>query len=242
VVSSLTGSYAPFLDPRGESASVPVTYQASNCSALGYAPRFSLALRGGTHRGAFPSLRATYTPRPGDANAAAAVVTLPRSAFLAQEHIRTVCPRPRLEAEACPSDSIYGRASAATPLLEAPMTGPVYLATGYGHRLPDLVAVLRGRGIRIVLDGRVDAVHQRLRGTFEGLPDAPVTRFTLRLFGGRRGVLANERPLCAVPQYASARFLAHDNDGIATQVRVATDCGHNRRRRRHDHHKKRGGR
>ena len=244
VVSSLTGSYAPFRDPRAEAASVAVAYQAANCSSLAFAPGFTLALRGGTHRGAFPSLRATYVPRAGDANVAAATVTLPRSAFLAQEHIRAVCPRPRLEAESCPPHSIYGSASATTPLLEAPMTGPVYLASGYGHQLPDLVAVLHGRGIRIVLDGRIDSVHQRLRGTFEGLPDAPVSRFSLRLFGGRRGILANEQPLCAAPQFASARFLAHDNDGVALQTRIATDCGRRHgqghRHRRGHHHGKRG--
>jgi hypothetical protein len=225
VTSTLTGSYAPFADPKAESASVTVPYQASDCVALGFKPGFELALRGGTHRGQFPSLRAAYTPRPGDANLASAAVTLPPTEFLAQEHIATVCTKPHLESESCPKGSAYGRATATTPLLEEPMTGPVYLATGFGHKLPDLVAILHGRGVRIVVDGRIDTDKRgALRGTFSGLPDAPLTRFVLTLDGGRHGVLSNERNLCTSPQLAKARLLAQDAHGIELQTKVKAQC------------------
>ena len=55
---------------------------------------------------------------------------------------------------------IIGFAKAETPLLEKPLEGPVYLRTGPGHKLPDIVAALNGQ-IDIALDGHVDSVHGR---------------------------------------------------------------------------------
>ena len=214
VASTLTGSAAPFTNPKDITATTTVPFQVSDCSALRFAPRFAIKLRGGSRRGQFPSLRAVYRPRPGNANLARAVVTLPHSEFLEQGHIDTVCTKRHLETETCPSGSVYGHASAATPLLAEPMRGPVYLATGYGHALPDLVTVLHGRGVRIVLDGRIDSRHERIRATFSGIPDAPVSKFVMTLDGGRRSILVNERNLCTSNEAASASFVAQDQSGI----------------------------
>ena len=239
VASTLTGSSAPFTNPTGVTANPIAPFQASNCSSLDFAPKLDLRLRGGTKQGNFPSLRAVVTPRPGNANIARAAVTLPPTEFLAQEHIRTVCTKRQLDAEACPPGSVYGHATAVTPLLEAPMSGPVYLGTGYGHALPDLVAVLHGQGISIVLDGRIDSYRGGLRGTFEGLPDAPVTKFTMVLNGGKHGVLVNEKSLCAVAQTAIARFVGQDNKGEALSPRVGAKCPG--QKGRGGHHKHKGG-
>jgi hypothetical protein len=224
VASALTGSTAPFTDPRSARATVTTPFQASNCASLGFRPKLSLRLKGGTKRGDFPSLHATLTPRPGDANIGAAQVALPSSELLAQEHIGVVCPRPRLEAGTCPPGSAYGRASATTPLLGEPMSGPVYLATGFGHTLPDLVAQLHGHGITIEVDGRIDSVHGGLRGTFVGLPDAPVSEFTMVLGGGKRGLLVNERNICSASQTATARFTAQDNSVATSKPKIAVKC------------------
>jgi hypothetical protein len=214
VSSTLTGSAVPFTNPRQSSATVTVPFQVSDCSALGFSPRFELKLKGGVKRGRFPSLRAVLTPRAGDANLADATVTLPRFEFLEQAHIKTVCTRPHLGSETCPAASIYGTAEATTPLLEAPMTGPVYLVTGLGHTLPDLFTVLHGRGVKIVLDGVIDTHKGGIRATFSGLPDAPVSKFVMRLDGGKRGILANERNVCTAPEPGTALFTAQDGAGI----------------------------
>jgi hypothetical protein len=231
VVSSLTGSSAPFTNPTGAEASVPAPFQVSDCSSLAFQPQLSLRLKGSTRRGAFPSLRATLTPRPGDANLAAAAVTLPRGEFLAQEHIKTVCTRPEFSRDACPAGSVYGHAAAITPLLGAPLEGPVYLRSS-SNPLPDLVAVLRGGGITIEVDGRIDSVRGGLRGTFEGLPDAPLTKFTMSLFGGKRGLLANERNVCSSRETATARLLAQDSEGVLTHPKLEANCGQRQKGRK----------
>jgi hypothetical protein len=225
ITSILTGSKAPFTNPRDGAASATVPFQAFNCTSLGFRPAVKLSLKGGARRGDYQQLRAVVTPRPGDANIAAAAVTLPRSQFLAQNHIRDICTRSQLEADTCPARSIVGRAVAETPLLDEPLQGPVYLRSS-SNPLPDLVTVLRSRGIRIVLEGRIDTFRGGIRGTFESLPDAPVTRFTMTIFGGRkRGILVNSENLCRRPQLSTARLLGHHNVGDAGRPRVAVKCG-----------------
>jgi hypothetical protein len=175
-------------------ASLSSRYQAANCSRLGFKPKLSLRLTGGTRRGAHPALKAVLTPRAGDANIADAVVTLPHSAFLEQAHIRTVCTRVQFAAQSCPQGSIYGRAKAFSPLLDEPLEGPVYLRSS-SNPLPDLVVALHGL-FDVDLVGRIDAVNARLRSSFKSVPDAPVTRFVLEMKGGKKGLIVNSRDLC----------------------------------------------
>jgi hypothetical protein len=68
-------------------------------------------------------------------------VVLPRSEFIDNAHITAPCTRVQFNVHACPAKSILGTATAYTPLLEAPLTGPVYFRSNGGEReLPDLVA------------------------------------------------------------------------------------------------------
>ena len=243
VSSTLTGASAPFTDPKGATATATDPFQASFCSELGFAPRFSLKLIGGTGRDDFPTLRATVTPRPGDANIGSAAVTLPPSLFLEQAHIRRPCTEVELQAEACLPESVYGQATAVTPLLGEPMSGPVYLVSTPTSKsgLPDLVAVLHAQGIRIVLTGRIDSSHGGVRGTFEDLPDAPVSRFEMTIFGGRkRGILVNAANLCASPQLATARFVGQNNTGEAFHPRVGAECAKHKKKAHGRHHHRAG--
>jgi hypothetical protein len=210
--STLNGSGAVFSNPADDSlAAVANPFQVSFCSSLGFKPRMDLRLGGSTRRGGFPSLKATVTPRPGNANIGAAAVTLPPSLFLEQGHIDTICTRAQSVASKCPPGSIYGKARAVTPLMDEPLEGPVYLRAS-NNKLPDLVAALTGRGIRIDVVGRIDAKNGGMRATYDVLPDAPVSKFSLTLKGGKRGLLANSDNACK--EFAgTARILGQNNKG-----------------------------
>lgn len=222
--SLVTGAGADPFDPADDgSAASSDRYQLLGCGALGFRPRLAFRLRGSTRHGAYPALRATYTPRPGDANLEAVSVTMPHSLFLAQEHIDRVCTRTQFAAGACPSGSVYGSARALTPLLDERLEGPVYLRSS-SNAVPDLVADLHGRGIEIELPARIDSRKGGIRASFESLPDAPVTSFTMSLFGGRRGLLANAESPCGATRRASARFLAQDNATAALEPRLRAPC------------------
>jgi hypothetical protein len=226
VVSTLTGAGARFGDPSDDvSAKSSSPFQVTNCAALGFRPRLSLELRGGHTRGAFPALHAVVRPRLGDSNIGGATVTLPPKLFLAQEHLDTVCTPKQFAAHACPSGSIYGHATATTPLLEEPLSGPVYLRTNGSERaLPDLVAALSGRGVEVELLGKIDSHHGGLRARFDVVPDAPVTKFTMNLRGGKKGIIANATNTCTNPQVATARFIGQDNATEYLRVPVTATC------------------
>jgi hypothetical protein len=198
------GGNDPFSTADDAPLSLEAPFQVTDCAALGFKPRLAIRLKGGTRRGAHPALRAVVTPRPGDANFKKAVVTLPRSAFLDQAHIRTICTRVQFAADACPKGAVYGFARAFSPLLSEPLQGPVYLRSS-DHNLPDLVADLHGR-IDVEVVGRIDSNRGGIRSSFELLPDAPVSRFVLRMRGGKRGLIVNSRDLCARKSRAIARF------------------------------------
>ena len=213
VDSILVGSGLRFSDPSDDvAAAVPTPFQASDCTSLGFKPQVRLQLKGGTRRGKYPSLKATVTPRHGDANIGKVSVALPPSEFLAQEHIQTICTQAQFQAKRCPPSSVYGSARAITPLMDEPLEGPVYLRSS-SHTLPDLVADISGRGIRIEVTGRIDSVKGGMRATYDVLPDAPVTKFSLTLLGGKRGLLVNSDDVCKSGR-ATARMAGQNNSGL----------------------------
>ncbi|HEU5254284.1 MAG TPA: hypothetical protein VFU16_13265 [Solirubrobacterales bacterium] len=197
-------------------------YQVLDCIAIGFRPKLSIRLRGSRKHGGYPSLRAVYKPRRG-ANLKAVSVTLPPSTFLAQEHIRKVCTKAQFAVDNCPKGSVYGRARAVTPLLGEPLSGPVYLRSS-PNPVPDLVADLRGRGIEIEVPGRIDTSRGGIRANFESLPDAPVTSFTMNLFGGKRGLLVNAEPPCRGVHRTNARFIAHSNATAIARPQLRAKC------------------
>src|SRR4029077_16585595 len=118
-----------------------------------------------------------------------------------------------------------------SPLLEKPLEGPVYLASGYGHKLPDLIAELNGQ-IDVVLDGRIDTGKQGgLRTTFEAIPDAPVSRFTLSLIGGKRGLLQNSENLCRSKQVAIVKARGQNGMTANQSPVIGAPCGKARHKR-----------
>jgi hypothetical protein len=210
----------------GQTAALANRFQVGGCDKLGFRPKLKIQLQGGTKRNRFPALKAVLTyPRKGtNANIARAQVGLPTSEFLEQGHIGTVCTRPQLAAAQCPPASIYGRAKAWSPLLDKPLAGPVYLGTGFGHALPDLVADLNGQ-IRVLLHARIDTTKQKgLRSSFEVVPDAPVSRFVLEMKGGKKGLLVNSENLCRKTRRANARFVAQNGRQVTLRPVVQNSC------------------
>jgi hypothetical protein len=198
-------------------------YQAANCSRLGFKPKLSIKLRGGTKRGAHPSARGVLKPRPNDANIEATVVRLPRSAFLDQAHIRTICTRVQYAAHNCPAGAIYGRARAFTPLLSEPLEGPVYLRSS-NHNLPDMVVSLHGI-IDVEAVARVDSKNGGIRLTFSDVPDAPIEKVIVNMQGGKKGLVVNSTDLCAQKHHADITLDAHNGARLKIKPVVGAQCG-----------------
>lgn len=190
---------------------VSTPFQTSDCGALGFKPKLTTRLFGGkkaTKRAQHPKFRAVLVARPGDANIGRAAVTLPHSQFLDQGHIRTICTRVQLAAHDCPEAAIYGYARAETLLLDKELAGPVYLVSS-DNELPDLLADLRGQ-VNVQLHGVISAAKARIKNVFYPVPDVPVSKFTLTMKGGKKGLLVNSRDLCANPSFSFMNFKAQN--------------------------------
>lgn len=209
---------------QGAAASLSAPFQAANCSGLPFGPKLALALSGGTTRAKNPALKATLTAAAGESNIGKVVVTMPHSIFLDQSHVGSPCTKPQFAANACPAKSVLGTAKAESPLLANPLEGTVYLASGYGHKLPDVLVALKGQ-VDINLDGIVSSYHQRLRTTFKTVPDVPVTKFTLNLLGGKKGLLVNSANLCKSDQLATVEMTGQNNRRANTKPKISVPCG-----------------
>jgi hypothetical protein len=190
---------------------VNAPFQASDCGALKFRPKLFTKLIGSRkkmRRNGHPAFQAVLVARKGDANIKRAALTLPRSQFLDQSHIGTICTRVQLAASACPRRSIYGYAWAESPLLDEKVAGPVYL-TSSDNELPDLLADLKGQ-VNVRLRGVIDSQKRRMRTVFSSVPDVPVSKFVLRMKGGRKGLLVNSQNLCGRKNHSILKFKAQN--------------------------------
>jgi hypothetical protein len=247
---------------EGATAPLSSRFRVGSCRELGFKPQLGISLSGGAgrraakkqgrlglsgsmKRGGHPSLSTVLTMNGGpeakhpEANVKTLSVGLPHSAFLDQAHIRTVCTRVQFAAgaghgTACPPGSVYGHAKAITPLLAQPLEGNVYLRSS-SHELPDLVIALVGppsQPVAVDLDGRVDSVHGGIRTTFEAVPDAPVSKFFLKMQGGRRGLIVNSTNLCASVNRATIDATGQNGSSFRSKVTVVPQCPQRRGRHR----------
>jgi hypothetical protein len=213
-------------------------FQVSGCRGLGFEPSLSIHLLGTTHRGGHPRLRAVLKMPPGGANIGVASVALPRSEFIDNAHFDTVCTRVQFAAHECPAGSIYGNAIVKTPLLDEPLTGPIYLRSNPAHELPDLVLALKGPpSLPIEFDAAalVDSVNGGIRTTFESVPDAPVESVVVNMQGGNKSLIENSENLCARVNRATAKFTGQNGKRALLRPVVKPSCA----KGRHKKHKRR---
>jgi hypothetical protein len=120
--------------------------------------------------------------------------------------LKSVCGQAQFAAGACPPASAVGSAKATTPLLAAPLQGPVYLLAAGAKQPPALVVDLGG-AVHVVLEGRLLVSKAGVVEVgFDELPDAPISNFVLSITGGKRGLLEDAANLCAGRPRAAAVF------------------------------------
>jgi hypothetical protein len=183
-------------------------FQVGDCAKLAFKPKLEVALSGGTRRRAHPALKVTlgFPAKGNSGNLATASVTLPRSLHLVKSRLGSVCNQAQFAAGSCPPGSVLGSAKATTPLLAAPLQGPVYLGSSGPKQPPELLADLDG-AVHVVLEGRLKVTKAgAVQAGFEALPDAPISRFVLDIDGGKKGLLENAANLCAGSLRAAALF------------------------------------
>jgi hypothetical protein len=180
----------------GAAVDVSTRFQAANCAALPFRPRFTVSTSGSTSKKNGASLDVRVTSGPGQANIGKAVVTLPKQLPSRLTTLQQACPEATFAANpaTCPAGSNVGVAKAVTPVLNEPVTGPAYLVSHGGAAFPDLVVILEGQGIRLDLVGNTGIKKGVTTSSFETVPDAPITSFELRLPQGPHSALTSNLP------------------------------------------------
>ncbi len=214
----------------GQSASPTAPFAATDCERLDFKPTLALQMSGQTKRAGNPALTATLKAPAGQANIASTTVILPKSAFIDQRHVNGPCTRVQFAADACPASSVLGTATAWSPLLDRPLEGPVYFRSNGGERqLPDIVADLDGQ-IHVVLVGFIDSKKaggetSLVRTRFASVPDAPVSKFVLKLKGGKRGLIQNSADLCKAKPKAEVKMEGQNGKTDDFEQKIAVKCG-----------------
>jgi hypothetical protein len=214
----------------GQTATPSVPFQVGDCGELGFGPKLKVSLKGKMKRTGNPALTAVLKAPKGDANLAKTTVVLPQAMFIDNEHINNPCTRVQFNANECPASSILGTATATSPLVDQPLTGPVYFRSNGGDReLPDLVADLNGP-IHVTVVGFIDSVKtgpetSRVRTRFANIPDAPVSKFVLKMKGGAKGLLANSRNLCSFTPKAKVQMTGQNGKTANSNLKLGTSCG-----------------
>jgi hypothetical protein len=122
-------------------------FHAVNCATLPFKPKMTVKQVGShkaTLRGANPQLQIDLTTRPGDANIKSLALTLSSAFEIDQRHLGNICSEKELVATQCAGRQAIGKATTTTPLLDQPLSGPVYAVSGSGG-LPRLAACRRRR-------------------------------------------------------------------------------------------------
>jgi hypothetical protein len=221
----------------GATAAVSARYQVGDCSLLGLKPSLGLTLsgKGQTTDGKHPAVTANLTQPAGQANLKKVRVALPLSLALDTDNANGLCEfvDGSKVTPTCPKNSIVGTATAVTPILDEPLSGPVYFVknirkdpkSGRDIRtLPKLVIPLVGQnGVKLTLTGTSDVEDDQLVTTFGNIPDAPVSSFKLNIIGGKGGILTvSGTDICKATQIANQQIDGQNNKNADTDVSIQT--------------------
>lgn len=216
---------ATFESDGGARASASTPFPLRGCRRLGFRPRVRIALvgRGQLKKNGTPTLRVTMRLREGDSNLRATRIVLPPDLTLGTGQLKELCSRPDALRGTCPSGSRIGLAVARTPLVAERLRGGMYMAQPEGEGLPDMWAVLAGAGLRTDFRGRSAKNREgRYVSILSGLPDTPMSLFSMRLGGGSKAVSLRVDPCRRVaPLLALVKARAQDGRRRSLRVPIA---------------------
>src|SRR6185312_9359767 len=165
----------------GGSAAISSPFAAEGCKGLKFEPSFSVSTEAKATKanGTGVRIKVAY-PSGGQSNIAKVVVGFPKKLPVRLSTLQKACLAATFEKNpaACPAASVVGTATAHTPILSQPATGPAYLVSYGNAKFPDVVFVLQSEGVTVDLDGQSNVSKAgALKATFASVPDVPVSSF-----------------------------------------------------------------
>jgi hypothetical protein len=188
---------------QGQVAQLSDRFQVGSCQSLAFKPDLTASTSGKASKagGASLDIKVAYPSAPftGYANIRSVKVSLPKQLPSRLTTLQKACLAATFEANpaSCPTASDVGTATASTPLLSSPLSGPAYIVSHGNEAFPDLEIVLQGENITLVLDGNTQIKNGITSSTFKSVPDAPVSSFELKLPTGKFSILGANVPQSA---------------------------------------------
>ncbi len=183
----------------GATQAVSTGFQASNCSALAFGPKFGATSNAKTSRanGAALVTHINY-PSGAQANIKSVVVRLPKQLPSRLTTLKNACLAATFAANPgfCPANSVVGSARVKTPTLPGQLSGPAFFVSHGGAAFPDLDLVLEGDGVKVIMEGTTNISKGITTTTFAATPDVPFTGFELNLPSGPNSAVAAVGNLC----------------------------------------------
>jgi hypothetical protein len=222
---------------EGTQAPLESHFQVGSCRSLAFKPNFKVSTQAKTSRkeGASLNVQVVYpiTP-PGNnqassqANIHTVKVELPKQLPSRLSTLQKACLAAVFEANpaSCPAASAVGYATATTPVLPVPLTGPAYFVSHGGEAFPSLIVVLQGDNVKVDLEGTTFISKKGITSsTFKQVPDVPVSTFELTLPKGAYSALAANGNLCKANLQMPTEFVAQNGAEIHQNTKITvTGC------------------
>jgi hypothetical protein len=234
----------------GASSQVSSRFQVGGCRELPFKPTFKVSTQAKTSKKGGASLDVKVTSNRTQANIGQVAVTLPKQLPSRLSTIQQACPDATFNANpaSCPAGANIGIATAVTPVLSSPLTGPAYLVSHGGAGFPDLVLILQGEGVKLELVGSIDIKHGVTSSAFNSVPDAPISTFELKLPEGPHSGLAAVLPakakgsLCGTSLVMPTTLTGQNGAVVKQNTKIAvTGCTKAKHRKKTKHRKTRKG-
>jgi hypothetical protein len=185
---------------EGATATLSSPYRVSGCKRLGFKPRLRVALVAGhrPHPHEQVGMRVSAHFRHADASLRSLFVSMPPVLKLGIGKLKEICSRPDARRNLCPPGAKIGTARAHTPLLgEKALTGTIYVVQPRDDGEPDIWVALSGDGVKLAIHGTTENDHGRFATRLGGLPDVPLSDFTMRLGSPGNSPLSLDTNPCA---------------------------------------------
>lgn len=184
--TSITGTVS---STTGAAANVSSPFAVAGCKNLPFKPKLTIVTEATTTKenGTGVTSKIAY-PTSGQANVAKVVIGFPKQIPVRLQTLQKACLAAVFNTNpaSCPAASNIGTATAHTPILVQPLSGPVYLVSNGSAKFPDVEFVLQGEGITLDIDGQSFVSKDgALQVTFASVPDAPFSTFETVLPAGR---------------------------------------------------------
>jgi hypothetical protein len=219
---------------QGATANVASPFAVAGCANMPFKPSFSASTQAKTSKANGASLVVKVAQKPGEANIHKVDLQLPLAFPSRLTTLQKACTEAQFNTNpaGCPEASNIGTATAVTPVLSVPLTGPAYLVSHGGAAFPDVEFVLQGEGVTIVLDGETDIKKGITYSKFETVPDAPISSFETVLPEGPHSILGTNIPasanhsLCGQKLVMPTTITGQNGAQVTQSTNIAvTGCG-----------------